>query len=158
MTYQRFVLILFLLSIFFIAATGLGHAQGGTTYYVSNSDGVDTNTGLSQTPGSNGPFKTIGHINSLNLQPGDQVLFKCVDTWQGEQLVISKSGTSTDQITFGSYPTPDCTDKPIISGSLPITGWSVYAGNIYRATLPVAEFPNGINQLFRNGDRLTMGR
>jgi len=155
MTYRRYFWMLFLLSVLFIVATGSGHAQGGTTYYVSSSGGNDGNNGTSEL----NPFETIGHVNSLNLQPGDQVLFKCGDTWQGEQLVISKpSGTTgTDYITVGSYPA-GCANKPVISGSLPITGWTLYSGNIYRATLSASTFPHGINQLFRSGQRLTMGR
>ncbi|MBN1218836.1 MAG: hypothetical protein JXM69_07910 [Anaerolineae bacterium] len=162
MTWRRVFIITFLTGIFFILATSLGRAQGGTTYYVSASDGADTNTGLTPTPGSNGPFKTIAHVNSLDLEPGDQVLFKCGDTWRGEQLIISKSGTSTDQITFGSYPTTDCANKPIISGSLPITDWVDQGGNIYQADLSAGDnagkFPDGINQLFRNDERMMMGR
>ena len=61
----------------------------GTTYYVSSSGGLDSNNGLSEST----PFKTIGKVNSLSLQPGDRALFKCGDTWQAEQLVLSESGT-----------------------------------------------------------------
>ena len=61
----------------------------GTTYYVSSSLGNDSNNGLSEGK----PFATIGKVNGLDLQPGDQVRFKCGDTWRAEQLVISKSGT-----------------------------------------------------------------
>jgi len=124
-----------------------------TTYYVSSSGGLDTNSGLS----AGAPLQTIAKVNTLNLQPGDQVLFKCGDTWRAEQLVISKSGTADAPITFSSYPA-GCADRPSFSGSQPITGWAVYSGAIYVATLPPAIFPLGINQLFRNGQRLTLGR
>ena len=125
-----------------------------TTYYVSMTDGLDSYTGTSSAT----PFKTIGKVNSLALQPGDRVLFKCGDTWRGEMLMITDSGTTGNPITFSSYPASDCTNKPILSGAQSIGGWSVYSGNIYVATLSAATFPNGINQLFRNGLRLTMGR
>ncbi|MEJ5309852.1 MAG: right-handed parallel beta-helix repeat-containing protein [Anaerolineae bacterium] len=125
----------------------------GTTYYVSSSGGSDSNNGLSEST----PFKTIAKVNSLNLQPGDRVLFKCGDTWRAEQLVIKWAGTADAPITFGSYPA-GCANKPILSGSLPITGWTVHSGNIYRADVPESTFPLGINQLFRNGQRLTLGR
>ena len=125
----------------------------GTVYYISSSGGSNSNDGLS--PGS--AFQTIAKVNTLNLQPGDKVLFKCGDTWSAEQLVIRKSGTETAPILFGSYPEA-CADKPALSGSRTITGWTVYSGNIYRADLPTGEFPLGINQLFRNGRRLTLGR
>ena len=125
-----------------------------TTYYVSTS-GNDTNNGL--TTGT--PFKTIAKVNALNLQPGDKVLFKCGDVWRGEMLLVYESGAAGNPITFGSYPTSNCANKPILSGTQLIGGWAVSGTpNIYVATLSAATFPNGINQLFRNGTRLTMGR
>jgi len=124
-----------------------------TTYYVSSSLGNDSNNGLSE----ENPFATINKVNGLDLQPGDHVRFKCGDTWGAEQLVISKSGTQDAPIVFGSYP-DSCANKPTFSGSLPITGWVLDSGSIYRADLPVGEFPMGINQLFRNGQRLRLGR
>ncbi len=123
-----------------------------TTYYVSSSSGDDTNPGTELAP-----FKTIAKVNSLNLQPGDRVLFKCGDTWRAEQLVIRWAGTESSPITFSSYPA-GCANKPILSGSLPIAGWSLYTGNIYWADVSESTFRLGINQLFRNGQRLTLGR
>ena len=125
----------------------------GTTYYVSSSQGDDSNNGLSEGK----PFATIGKVNGLDLQPGDHVQFKCGDTWRAEQLVISKSGTQTAPLVFGSYP-ESCTNKPAFSGSQPITGWVWDSGSIYRADLPAGEFPMGIDQLFRNDQRLRLGR
>ncbi|MFN2152757.1 MAG: hypothetical protein ACK2T5_14230, partial [Anaerolineales bacterium] len=123
------------------------------TYYVSSSSGDDDNNGLS----TNAPFQTLNKVNGLPLQPGDRVLFKCGDIWQGEQLVISQSGSESDPITFGSYPA-DCENKPVFSGSLPVTGWSLHTGNIYVADWPVDESQFGVNQLFQDGERLTLGR
>jgi hypothetical protein len=140
----------------FVVTTALSHASqaSGVVYYVSSSAGNDSNDGLS----IGKAFRTVGKVNSLDLQPGDQVLFKCGDTWQAEQLIISKSGTEAAPIVISSYP-EGCANKPTLSGSRPITGW-VPSGsaNIYTATLPASDFPMGINQLFRNGQRLTLGR
>ncbi|MBN1887391.1 MAG: hypothetical protein JW850_05355 [Thermoflexales bacterium] len=128
-----------------------------TTYYVSSSDGSDDYDGLSPST----PFETIAKVNALDLQPGDSVLFKCGDTWQVEQLVISKSGTETSPITFGAYP-EGCANKPLLSGSLPVTGWAQHDGNIYVADLSAGnnagKFGLGLNQLFRDGQRLLLGR
>jgi uncharacterized repeat protein (TIGR01451 family) len=127
------------------------------TYYVSSSGGNDGNNGLSESK----PFKTISKVNGLNLQPGDQVLFKCGDIWRGEMLTIIKSGTAGQPITFSSYPA-GCANKPIISGAQPISGWSVSSGNIYVADLNAGanagKFAYGVNQLFRGEQRLTLGR
>lgn len=95
-------------------------SAANTTYYVSMSGGLDSNDGLSPST----PFKTIAKVNALNLQPGDRVLFKCGDVWRGEMLRIEESGSADNPITFSSYPTTDCANKPIISGSQPIADWS----------------------------------
>jgi uncharacterized repeat protein (TIGR01451 family) len=152
-TTLRLLVILGLFASFFNAA--LPARAANTTYYVSMSGGADTNNGLT----TGAPFKTIAKVNSVNLQPGDKVLFKCGDTWRGEMLTITDSGASGNPIVFGSYPTSDCANKPILSGTQPIGGWAASGTpNIYVTTLSSTTFPNGINQLFRNGTRVTMGR
>ncbi len=105
---------------------GLGAGSieaAGTTYYVSMTDGVDSNSGLSATPGSSGPFKTIARINNLTLQPSDSVRFKCGDTWRAEM--------------------------------------AAHATNIYVTDLGiganVGTFGCGVNQLFKNTQRLPFG-
>ena len=128
-------------------------ATAPSTYYVSSASGSDSNNGLSEGT----PFASIAKVNALNLQPGDRVLFKCGDTWRAEQLILSKSGTEAASIQFSSYPA-GCANKPILSGSRPIGGWTVDSGSVYFATLSPTDFPLGINQLFRGGQRLTLGR
>ncbi len=127
------------------------------TYYVSSSAGSDGYNGTSEGT----PFATISKVNSLNLQPGDRVLFKCGDTWHGEMLTITKSGSAGQPITISSYPA-DCASRPILSGARPISGWSLYSSNIYAADLGAGtnagKFANGINQLFRGDARLLLGR
>ncbi len=136
-----------------LGITAPGKALTGTTYYVSSSLGADSNDGLSEDE----PFATLGKVNGLALQPGDQVRFRCGDTWNAEQLVLTRSGTEAAPIIFGSYP-EGCTDKPAFSGSRPVTGWAGEPGPLYWADLPEAEFPMGINQLFQDGQRLRLGR
>ena len=150
------VSLLIILSIV-VPTTAKPVAAASATYYVSTS-GKDDNNGLSESA----PIATIEKVNSLNLNPGDRVLFKCGDAWQGEMLTVTQSGTAGAPITYGSYPA-GCTNQPVISGSRPISGWAPSGTtNIYVANLNAGnnagKFPNGINQLFRNGTRLTMGR
>ncbi len=134
------------------------------TYYISSSSGNDTSSGLSPEH----PFKTIDKANTLNLNAGDKVLFKCGDIWKKEMLKISQSGTLANPVVFGSYP-ENCNNKPIISGSLPITNWVQYSGNtnLYYSELSTGDNRNrflvgntvyGINQLFKNNERLAFGR
>ncbi len=129
-----------------------------TTYYVSSSEGDDDNDGQSEL----NPFETIAKVNSLALDPGDRVLFKCGDTWHSEQLVIGDSGAAGNPITFGSYPA-GCANKPILSGAQPISEWtSSGTPHIYVADLSAGAnagwFAHGVNQLFRGTERLPMGR
>jgi len=153
----------FLIGLVLAGLALLGLAAGpawaaGNTYYVSMTDGADSNNGLS----TSSAFKTIAKVNSLTLQPGDSVLFKCGDTWRAEMLVIDQSGAAGSPITFGSYPTADCANRPVLSGAQPVSGWSVYSGNIYVADLTAGanagKFANGVNQLFKNEQRLPFGR
>jgi uncharacterized repeat protein (TIGR01451 family) len=148
-----------ILSLFIgLLASPLAAQAAGNTYYVSSSGGSDSNSGLSP----EAAFQTIAKVNSLALGAGDKVLFRCGDTWRAEMLRIIRSGTSGSPITYGSYPSETCSDKPVISGALPLTGWTLYSGNIYRVDLAAGEnaghFPHGINQLFRDGKRLGIGR
>jgi parallel beta-helix repeat protein len=143
-------------SLFLLPADDVRAAD--TTYYVSSSAGDDDNDGLTDST----PFETIAKVNSLDLEPGDRVLFKCGDTWHAEQLVIGDSGVAGNPIIFGSYP-GGCADKPILSGAQPISEWSsTVAPNIYVADLDDGanedKFAYGINQLFRGTERLPMGR
>jgi hypothetical protein len=153
MFYRRIVAALILLPCLILANSPLPAIASPAIYYVSSSTGNDNNNGLYEGLA----FASINKVDTLSLQPGDQVLFKCGDTWRAEQLVISWSGTPSAPIEFGSYP-DGCTNKPVFSGSIPITGWVLDSGNVYRADLPVGIFPSGINQLFRNDPRLTLGR
>ncbi len=129
----------------------------GTVYYVSSSGGQDSNPGLSESQ----PLATVAKVNSLNLRPGDQVLFKCGDTWRGEMLTVSKSGAAGQPITFGTYPA-GCANQPVLSGAQPVAGWSLSGKNIYVADLSAGanagKFGYGVNQLFRGDQRLTLGR
>ncbi|MBI5563740.1 MAG: right-handed parallel beta-helix repeat-containing protein [Chloroflexi bacterium] len=141
--------------IIILATTALPLPAGPTavTYYVSSSTGSDSDDGLSEV----NAFKTLARVNALNLLPGDRVLFSCGEVWQAEQLILSKSGTELAPIVFGSYPA-GCANKPILSGSRSIGGWTQDSDNVFRAELSSSDFPLGINQLFRNGQRLTLGR
>jgi len=156
-TQNRSIGLFLLLTLLMGLAVPAWAAPAAATYYVSNSGGSDSNDGLSETK----PFQTIDKVNSLALQPGDRVLFKCGDTWRGEMLTITQSGAAGQPITFGSFPA-GCANQPVISGAQPISGWTHDSGNIYRADLGsganAGRFTNGINQLFRSGERLRLGR
>ena len=128
-----------------------------TDYFVSSSEGDDDNTGLSAAS----PLASLAMVDTLELAPGDRVLLKCGDRWRAEQLRVNGAGTAVNPIVYGSYP-PGCADRPVLSGALPIAGWSHHSGSVYMADLSAGPnnglFPMGISQLFRSEERLPCGR
>ncbi len=116
-----------------------------TSYYVSSSEGNDSNAGTS----TSHPWKSLEKVNSFKPSAGDKILFKRGDEWEGT-LVISASGTTGNPITYGAYGTGE---KPRIYGSQEITGWELHSGNIYKAKVT-----KNINQLFLNGERIQLAR
>ncbi len=70
-----------------------------STYYVSpwGSDGA---SGTSQ----NAAWRTIQRVNNQTLHPGDTILFKGGNTFNGSiQVMAYEGGTATNAVTFGSY-------------------------------------------------------
>ncbi|MEZ5104291.1 MAG: T9SS type A sorting domain-containing protein [Draconibacterium sp.] len=115
-----------------------------TVYYVSNS-GNDSNSGTSESQ----PWQTLTKVNGFYFKPGDQILFKRGNTWNGT-ITVSGSGSSGSPITYGAYGSGE---KPKIYGSEVISGWTKHSGNIYKAT-----FSKTVTQIFVSGDRMQNAR
>lgn len=119
------------------------------TYYVSH-NGNDANSGTSPAQAWRSIVRAQQGMN--NLQPGDQLLFERGGTYPG-LLSLYRSGTAAQPIVYGAYGTGE---KPIISGAVPVTGWTQHQGNIWRAPfsgspkdllvnnvpMTIARFPN----------------
>ncbi len=84
----------------------------GTTYYVSNA-GNDANDGKSESA----PWKTLEHVNLQQFRPGDQILFKAGDVWDGSLKLRNTSGTKEAPIIFDKYGSTDPDIRPIINGN-----------------------------------------
>ena len=152
------IIVVLLVTLSGLLMTSQGQATpSAITYYVSRSLGNDSNNGLSE----NSPFTSVGKVNNLELQPGDIVRFKCGDTWRADPLIITRSGSAGQPITFTSYPA-GCTNQPVLSGTQQVSGWALAYGSIYVTDLAVGanagKFAYGVNQLFRQGTRLRLGR
>lgn len=124
------VIILF---IFLILMTSIVSA---TNYYVSNK-GLDSNNGLSESTS----IKTIKEVNTLNLKPGDSVLFKRGDRWNllSDDTIYEKSGSSSGNITYGAYGTGA---KPIFTRSInanKTTDWINLGNNLWQTTFTMDE-------------------
>ena len=132
---------------YLLLTSALSTSFGQTTYYVASS-GDDTNTGHS----SDDPFRTVAKINSLSLQPGDQVLFRRNDTFRGS-LQIRQSGSADKPIVVDAYGSGS---KPILAGSLPISNWTNIGTNIWQANCP--DCGSEVTGLYRNAVALPLGR
>ena len=67
-------------------------------YYVSSSQGNDSNDGLS----IQAPFQTIEKLNSMQFNAGDSIYLKSGDYWEG-MLWIKGSGSLTQPIVIDVY-------------------------------------------------------
>tara|TARA_B100001093_G_scaffold122136_2_gene114882 strand:+ start:4551 stop:6470 length:1920 start_codon:yes stop_codon:yes gene_type:complete len=79
------------------------------TFYVSSALGNDNYNGLS----SQFPFKSIEKLNTLSFSPGDSILFKSGDIFQG-MFWIKGSGSVTSPIVIDIY---GGNTKPLIDGN-----------------------------------------
>lgn len=106
-----------------------------TTYYVSSSQGNDSNSGTSE----NSPWKTITKVNSSNFNPGDNILFKRGDKWAGSELVIKNSGNSENRIIFSAYGNGK---KPILTLKAEINKtWNQFNSEVWYITAPIQAIP-----------------
>lgn len=79
----------------------------GTCYYLDASTGCDSQAGLSESSA----WKTLENLAHVQLQPGDQILFKRGELFKGV-LNLSGSGTPELPILIGAYGSGN--EKPII--------------------------------------------
>ncbi|MBP1962787.1 Ig-like domain-containing protein [Paenibacillus aceris] len=82
--------------------------QGSHTFYVSSTSGDDANDGLSEAS----PWKTLNKVSSTTFIPGDKILLKAGDSWDG-QLWPKGSGADGSPIIIDQYGTGS---KPLING------------------------------------------
>ncbi|ARK09617.1 PA14 domain-containing protein [Fibrella sp. ES10-3-2-2] len=134
-------------SVCLLLSGSLSVALGQTTYYVANT-GSDSNAGRS----ADAPFQTIAKVNSLLLQPGDQVLFRRNDTFNGT-LLIRQSGTSDKPIIVDGY---GAGNKPRLTGSVRVTNWTSLGNNIWEASCSACG--DRVTGLYRDNTALPLGR
>tara|TARA_B100000497_G_C7688753_1_gene418073 strand:+ start:534 stop:2783 length:2250 start_codon:yes stop_codon:yes gene_type:complete len=77
-------------------------------YYISSSEGNDDNDGFS----IQNPIKSIDKLNTIIFNPGDSILFKSGDYWQG-MFWLNGSGSSLSPIVVDVYGGDN---RPIIDG------------------------------------------
>lgn len=84
----------------------------GSTYYVSN-EGNDDNDGKSEDKA----WASLEKVNSVGWKPGDRILFKAGDVWNGSLKLRGISGTKEAPIIFDKYGSDDPSVRPIINGN-----------------------------------------
>ncbi|ANN35855.1 hypothetical protein A9498_31375 (plasmid) [Bacillus thuringiensis serovar coreanensis] len=115
----------------------------GNTYYVSTT-GDDANSGT-----INSPFRTIQKASSV-LTAGDTVLIR--GGTYNETVIPKNDGTNGNLIVYKAYPGETVT----ISGSDPVTNWTLDSGNIYKATMNWSLGDE--NQVFVNGEMMRLAQ
>lgn len=97
-------------------------AANASTFYVSSSTGLDSNTGADSTH----PWQHISRVTNAFPNPGDIILLKGGDTFN-ETVYWARNGTPGNPITYSTYGT----GKAIINGFSTLTGGTNLGNNIY---------------------------
>jgi hypothetical protein len=115
--------VLFRLCAAFLAVMSCASGAAAATYYVSLA-GHDGNSGTS----SAAPWRSLAPVNALRLQPGDRVLLRGGDVFEGAlEFDASDAGTATAPVEVGSYGTGRATIR--VAGG---TGIVVYNAGGFR--------------------------
>lgn len=85
----------------------------GNTYYVSSTGGDDANDGMAE----DRAWATLEKVNGMKFQPGDRILFKAGDVWNGSLKLRKTSGTEEAPIVFSSYGNWEEDGRPQINGN-----------------------------------------
>jgi hypothetical protein len=107
----------------------------GTTYYVDSTNGNDGNDGKSPAQA----IKTTTKVNTLALQPGDNVLFKRGEIWRilDTSEIVDRSGDATGYITYAAYGEGP---KPLLIRSKEAnsnSNWSTTAANVWQSQFTI---------------------
>nr|WP_319509289.1 right-handed parallel beta-helix repeat-containing protein [uncultured Draconibacterium sp.] len=129
-----------------IALSFITFSVGATNYYVSAS-GDDGNSGTSESLA----WRSLAKVSSTTFKPGDQVLFRKGDTFNGT-LKVKGSGSATSPIKIGAYGSGA---MPVISGLSKVTGWELHENGIYKASI---DNISQLNLVLLNSKPVAMGR
>jgi hypothetical protein len=99
------------------------------------------------------PFATIQQAANVAVA-GDTVFIRA-GTYR-ETVTVPNSGTAAQPITFTNYNN----EHVVINGTDRVTGWSLVAGNVYKAPMSwnYDGTNNQANQVFSNGSMLNLAR
>ena len=114
--------------------------------------------------GKDGPFATLEKARAairLSRSAGDsgaqtvhvrEGVYRSTDAFR---LEAQDSGSATAPVTWRAFEG----EKPVISGAVPLEGWTTWKGEIQRAPLgAAAKLKGGVRQLLLGGARQTLAR
>ncbi len=120
-------------------------ADGGTAYYVSFSEGDDSNDGLSpQTP-----WKTTAKVTATTFAEGDVVYFKRGDEWRNTASLKVQNGVSYSAYGEGAKPLFNLSLDASDSSDWEETEWD----NIYKYTGTIGGFESNVGAIVFNKGR-----
>ncbi|NOQ74911.1 MAG: hypothetical protein GQ574_23050 [Crocinitomix sp.] len=118
-------------------------AATGNTYFIDAEEGKKGNDGKS----TDNPFKEIENLEEVELQAGDQILFKRGQYHFGD-LRIEASGTETDRIYIADYGSGDL---PLIKSKDKKDGKALYLFNADYVTIQNLNIQGGTNAILLEG-------
>ncbi|MEM6641406.1 MAG: T9SS type A sorting domain-containing protein [Bacteroidota bacterium] len=101
--------------------TSLAGTAQSRNYYLSN-NGSDSNDGSMESP-----WSSLSKISAVSLNPGDSVLFRRGDRFDG-RFVVNGSGEDSNPIVISAYGEGE---RPIITGEVGESGGGDYREAIY---------------------------
>ena len=135
---------IFILSFLLFLSCGGGSSDASEQFfYVDSASGNDSNSGDSES----NAWKSISRVNSQELQPGDTVMFKRGQSYDGA-LELTSSGTDFNPINFDAYGSGSI---PVFSGSKIESGWTLHSGNIYKKTMTYTPGKTGSGIVLEDG-------
>ncbi len=125
--------------IFFLSCIVVANSQ---SYFVNATNGDDNNVGTSPDQA----WSSLNKVNEHSFKPGDSILFKAEEVWNG-QLLIDDKGTKNNPIVYTQYGEGE---KPQINGN----GEKIYTVKLADASYTeFSEF-----DITNTGDSILAGR
>ena len=124
---------------------------GQKKYYISDTDGNDTNNGTSAATA----WKTLDKVSGINsISPGDTFFFKKGDIFYGSLFIGGVNGDATKPVVYTTYGTGDL---PTFRASQKLTNWTVHSGNIWKTDLARTTRQTRVPSVFINNKPQTFG-
>ncbi|MEJ8819172.1 right-handed parallel beta-helix repeat-containing protein [Lacibacter sp. H407] len=96
--------------VFLVALVCFSFSLKATNYYINSANGNDSNKGTSST----NSWKTISPVKSIQLKPGDSILFATGQKFTGMLSLINVKGSAQHPVVISSYSFKGSKSKPVL--------------------------------------------